>query len=104
MFAHQAQKPRGAAPGSPRFARSRRLGRPMRAPKRESAAGRTVSAASIVISTASAEAIASPYRKLTPSANCPSRAMITVMPANSTARPAVSIASSIAGWSSAPAR
>ena len=104
VLAHEAQKPCGAAPGSRGFARSRRLGRPMRGPRRDSAAGRTVRAASIVISTASAEATASPYRKLTPSRNWPSRAMITVTPANTTARPAESIASSIADWSSAPAR
>ena len=36
-----------------------------------------------------AAATASPYRKLTPSANIPSRAMQTMIPANSTARPDV---------------
>ena len=56
-------------------------------------AGRMVSDASSVSSTAKTEAIASPYMKLTPVANMPSRAMITVVPASRIARPEVSIAS-----------
>ena len=40
--------------------------------------------------TAIAAATATPYRKLTPSANMPSIAMHTISPANSTARPDVS--------------
>ena len=46
--------------------------------------------------TAIEAAIATPYRKLTPSANIPSIAMHTIIPANSTARPEVSIASTTA--------
>jgi hypothetical protein len=45
-----------------------------------------------VSSTASAEAIASPYMKLTPVANMPSRAITTVAPASRMALPDVSIA------------
>ena len=55
-----------------------------------------MSDAAIVSSTASTEAIESPYRKLTPVANMPSSAMITVLPASRIARPEVSIA-----WSTA---
>ena len=39
-----------------------------------------------------------------PRANMPSRAMITVRPANSTARPAVSMAAIVAARTSMPAR
>ena len=49
-----------------------------------------VSAASIVNQTVIAAATATPYRKLTPSANMPSIAMHTMIPANMTARPEVS--------------
>ena len=58
----------------------------------------------MVIKTPSAAATAIPLRKLMPSANMPSRAMITVHPAKTTARPAVSIAATIALSTSAPAR
>ena len=69
----------------------RRL-RATRCPKRERTAGSSVSEAVIVTSTASAEAIASPYMKLTPVANMPSSAITTVVPASRIARPDVSIA------------
>ena len=46
--------------------------------------------------TVTAAAMATPYRKLTPSANIPSMAMQTISPANRTARPEVSIASTTA--------
>ena len=68
--------------------RSRR--RSTKRPKKPSSAGNSVSAAMTVNATATAEAIAMPYRKLTPSANMPSIAMQTIIPANSTARPDVS--------------
>ena len=58
-------------------------------PMKPSMPGSNVSAEIIVRSTPMAAATASPYRKLTPSANMPSRAMQTMMPANSTARPDV---------------
>jgi len=59
--AQRAHAPRAsrAAEDSP-LLRARRLGRAMRSPNRESTAGRIVSAASIVISTASAESAARP--------------------------------------------
>ena len=56
-------------------------------------AGSTVNEAQSTMSTASTDAIESPYRKVTPVANIPSRAMITVVPASRIARPEVSIAS-----------
>ena len=68
------------------------MGRAIRAPNRDSNAGSTVSEASIVSSTARTEAIDRPYMKLTPVANMPSRAMITVVPASRIARPDVSMA------------
>ena len=67
--------------------------RTIRSPYFDNIAGSTVSDAIIVISTAKTEAIASPYRKLTPVANIPSRAIVTVVPASRIARPDVSIAS-----------
>ena len=75
--------PRRRAPGA----------RTSRWPKRESIAGSSVSDAASVSSTASTEAIESPYRKLTPVANIPSSAITTVVPASRIARPEVSIAS-----------
>ena len=87
------QKPFSSSPDS----RCERATRPRRAPPmRDRSAGSAVRAASIVNSTAIAEATASPLRKLTPSANIPSSAMITVDPANSTARPAMLMAVSVA--------
>ena len=71
---------------SARRSRRRRTSRP----NKPSKAGSSVSAATTVNETAIAAAIAMPYRKLTPSANIPSIAMQTIMPANSTARPEVS--------------
>ncbi len=82
----------------------RRDGRPTRLPTYASNAGSIVRLASMVSSTASADATASPSRKLRPSTTMPSSAMITVVPANSTARPAVSIATIVAGATSAPDR
>ena len=58
----------------------------------------------MVSSTAIAEEIASPLRKLTPSTNMPSRASITVVPANSTARPAVYIAPMVEARTPVPLR
>ena len=78
---------------SPAF-RRRRSRRPgTRPPRMPSSAGSSDSAASIVKATVTAAATATPYRKLTPRANIPSIAMQTIVPANSTARPEVSIAS-----------
>ena len=65
-----------------------------RGPTRESIAGSSVIEAASVSRTASTEAMASPYMKLTPVANMPSRAITTVVPASRIARPEVSIASS----------
>jgi hypothetical protein len=70
--------------------RSRRLS--VRIPRMPSRAGSRVIAASTVATTVVAEAMAMPFRKLMPSTSMPSRAITTVAPANSTARPEVSIA------------
>ena len=59
-------------------------------PKNPSMAGSSVSDARTVNATAIEVPTATPYRKLTPSANIPSIAMHTIIPANSTARPEVS--------------
>ena len=92
---------RGGAPLASRR-RSRRPGRTTRSPQRESSAGRTVSDALSTSSTASTEAIASPYMKFTPVANIPSSAITTVVPASRIARPEVSIAPITASVTSAP--
>ena len=63
----------------------------IRVPTQPSSAGSSVSEARIISSTPSAEATATPWTKLSPMRNRPSSEMITVMPANSTARPLVSI-------------
>ena len=68
--------------------RSRR--RNTKRPKKPSRAGNSVRAEITVNDTAIVAATATPYRKLTPSANMPSIAMHTIIPANSTARPDVS--------------
>ncbi len=51
-----------------------------------------MTAASTVNTTVRAEATARPLRKLMPRIKMPSKAMHTVLPANSTARPEVSMA------------
>ena len=67
-------------------------------------AGSSVSAAAIVNSTPMLAATARPYRKLIPSANMPSSAMHTTIPANSTVRPDVSMAVTREVSTSLPAR
>ena len=76
----------------------------MRLPTRANRAGSAVRAAVMVSSTAIADEIASPLRKVTPSTTMPSKASITVVPANSTARPAVSIAPTVASRTLLPSR
>jgi hypothetical protein len=58
-------------------------------PMKPNRAGKSVRAAIMVKATPMAAATAKPYRKLTPKANIPRRAMHTMMPANRTARPDV---------------
>ena len=58
----------------------------------------------MVRATARAAATDTPSRKLTPSANWPSRAMQTVLPASSTVRPEVRTARATASASGIPAR
>ena len=87
-----------SSPGSPCPAAGL-MRRPIRLP---SSAGISVSDASIVKSTDSAAPIAGPYRNEMPSSIMPSIAITTTMPANSTARPAVSSAVSVASRESRP--
>ena len=67
-----------------------------------SSAGRRVSDATIVTATTVAALTASPVTKLMPMMIMPSSEMTTVVPANSTARPAVSMASTVASRTSIP--
>ena len=69
-------------------------------PTKPSTAGSSVTAASIVISTPSEMPIARPCTAGTSISSIPSTAMTTVVPANTTERPAVSSASTTAlsGW------
>ena len=85
---------RGASPRSMRR-RSRRVGRTTRLPHAVSSAGSAVSEARSTRRTASTEAIASPYMKVTPVRNIPSNAITTVVPAGTMARPEVSMACTI---------
>ena len=78
--------------------------RSIRRPILLSIAGRSVSDAVMVSSTASDEATAGPYRNATPRANMPRSAITTVAPANSTARPEVSMALTTASSTSSPSR
>ena len=79
--------PTTRGPFSLRFLRCFRL--MTRGPMKPKRAGNSVKAAIIVHATPREAAMARPYRKLTPRANMPSRAMHTMMPANNTARPEV---------------
>ena len=63
----------------------------MRVPTHPSNAGNRVSEARIIMATAIADAIATPWTKASPMSRSPSSAMMTVIPANITARPLVSI-------------
>jgi hypothetical protein len=71
-------------------------------PKSVSSAGSRVSEATIVSSTVTATAVTVPWNAAMPSVNMPSSAMITLAPANSTERPAVSSAVAVACARSAP--
>ena len=75
---------------------------PTRRPVTPSSAGRRVNEAARTLTTPSAAATATPLRTLTPRANMPSIAITTVVPAKSTARPAVFIAASTAACTSPP--
>ena len=67
----------------------------MRAPTQPSSAGSSVSDASTISSTPTADAMATPVTNARPISDRPSRAMMTVVPAKITARPLVSSASAI---------
>ena len=75
----------------------------MLVPTKPSSAGSRVTAASTVTATTDAAPMPSPLMKASPIASMPSRAMMTVSPANTTARPAVSIAVTTAVSGSWPA-
>src|SRR5436305_5675537 len=72
-------------------------------PTKPSTAGRSVTAAATVTATTHAAPIPSPLMNDSRIASMPSNAMITVRPANSTARPEVSIAVVTASSGSRPA-
>ncbi len=76
----------------------------MRLPTSPSKAGSRVSEPTIISSTPITDASATPCTKLRPMRNSPISEMITVMPANSTARPLVSIASTTESSTSRPRR
>jgi hypothetical protein len=76
----------------------------MKLPDPPMSAGMMVSAANIVARTAVAAPRATPCMKLKPRSSRPSRAMTTVMAANITVRPAVSIAISTARSRLSPLR
>jgi hypothetical protein len=75
----------------------------MLVPTKPSTAGSSVTAASIVIRTPIEMPTARPRIMSSPMVNMPITAMITVQPANRTARPAVSIARTVARSGSRPA-
>ncbi len=80
----------GSGPCSASRRRSRRLR--ARMPMKDSRAGSRVTEAATVRTTVSEAAIATPPRKLSRRISMPSRAMHTVAPANTTARPVVATA------------
>ena len=98
----RAHRPLG--PGAVTWPASRRCCRRLstRIPKTPSSAGSKVTAAATVNATVSAQATARPFRKVIPSTKMPSSAMHTVPPANSTARPEVSIAATAASSAVSP--
>ena len=71
-------------------------------PTQPSSAGSSVNEARTISSTPSAEATATPWTKLSPMSIRPSSEMMTVVPANSTARPLVSIDSTTDSSTSRP--
>ena len=73
-------------------------------PTKPRTAGSSVSAASIIVNTTAAPPMAMPWRNARPMSSAPSSEMTTTIPANSTARPAVSIDRSTAASGSRPSR
>ena len=73
-----------------------------RSPTKPSSAGSSVTEAIIVKSTVIDAPTAMPFMKLTPMINMPRSEITTVVPANNTARPAVSTASAVAAAQSPP--
>jgi hypothetical protein len=71
-------------------------------PTKPMTAGRRVTDASIVTSTVAAPPIATPSTNAKPISRMPSREMTTVVPANRTARPAVTNAARFAVSGSSP--
>ncbi len=80
----------GSGPCSARRRRSRRLS--ARVPMKDSRAGSSVTEAATVRTTVRLAAMATPLRKLSRRISMPSRAMQTVAPAKTTARPVVATA------------
>ena len=80
------------------------LRRSMRRPATPRRAGSSVTAAITATRTAVDVPSARPWRKLSRISSRPSSEIITVPPANTTARPAVPMASTVAAWGSRPRR
>jgi len=102
----QRDQPREASlkPVSPRARARRCLRVRMRLPVRPASAGSSVSAPRSTNATVTAAAMAAPDSVLTPTVRMPSRAMHTVRPAKSTARPAVPPAAVTASRTDRPRR
>jgi hypothetical protein len=88
----------------PTAIRAARVVLSIRVPTQPSRAGSNVSEPSTIISTPIDDATAMPCTKSSPMRNRPINEMITVRPANSTARPLVSIDSAIASSTLNPSR
>ena len=90
----------GMRPRDAVAATMRTSGQPV--PVKDSSAGSSVSDAITVIATVAAAAIATPFSSGCRSTSSPSMPMTTVVPAVSTARPAVRIAATTASWGCIP--
>ena len=88
--------PTRASAASPAAIRPRQRVSSTRSPAKPSSAGSSVTDATIVTATTEAAPMANPVTKLTPMINMPISEMTTVVPANTTARPAVSMAIDVA--------
>ncbi len=85
-------RPSRASEANPAATRPRQRVTSMRSPANPSRAGRRVTEATIVAATVTEAAMPRPEMNARPISSMPSRETTTVMPAKTTARPAVSIA------------
>jgi hypothetical protein len=87
--------PTRAMAASPAAMRPRQRVRSIRSPAKPNSAGSSVREANTVTATTEAAPTARPCTKLTPMSSMPNSEITTVVPANSTDRPAVSMAMAI---------